>query len=155
MPSRYVVLVDHDFNQDLTRGIVSIRRCTTIVLRPIRSIASFAKLASTLATRPLHSSCVFPLRFDLVNSTLIHEVQEANPEAQIVSFDLLGKTYSGGTLSYIGREFPRRHLYLGGNSTETVPRVAEAYPWLKCDVLSVDGGAFQLVSHRGILRSGI
>ncbi len=65
---------------------------------------------------------------------------EADPAAEVVSFDLGSHPYTKIAKKFVDRNFPGRHTLICGDSTETVPRFAEKHPDVQFGVAFVDGG---------------
>jgi len=63
----------------------------------------------------------------------------ANPQANLYSFDIAQFSYTRGNLQLMKDLFPERFHYLLGPSDASVPEFAASQPDVKCDVISVDG----------------
>lgn len=63
----------------------------------------------------------------------------ANPEANLYSFDIGQFGYTHGNLRLMKELFPDRFEYLLGPSDTSVPEFGRRRPDVKCDVISVDG----------------
>ncbi|HWC82329.1 MAG TPA: class I SAM-dependent methyltransferase [Pseudonocardiaceae bacterium] len=64
----------------------------------------------------------------------------ANPQAEVVSFDLCAFDYSLPAKAHLDELFPGRHTLIPGDSTATVPKFAEENPELRFDLIFIDGG---------------
>merc|ERR1719382_2153061 len=63
----------------------------------------------------------------------------ANPEANMYSFDIGQFPYTRGNAALMKDLFPDRFEYIEGPSAEAVPLFHQDRPDVKCDVISVDG----------------
>jgi predicted O-methyltransferase YrrM len=78
----------------------------------------------------------------------------ANPEADMYSFDIGQFPYTRGNAALMKDLFPDRFEYISGPSQETAVQFAQERPKTKCDLISIDGdhtheGTFQdLVNFR-------
>eukprot|EP00928_Gymnodinium_smaydae_P030864 TRINITY_DN22826_c0_g1_i1.p1 TRINITY_DN22826_c0_g1~~TRINITY_DN22826_c0_g1_i1.p1 ORF type:complete len:322 (-),score=63.18 TRINITY_DN22826_c0_g1_i1:87-1001(-) len=63
----------------------------------------------------------------------------ANPNANLFSFDIAQFKYTVGNLNLMKELFPDRFESILGPSENSVPYFAEQRPDVKCDVISVDG----------------
>jgi hypothetical protein len=63
----------------------------------------------------------------------------SNPSSKIVIFDINEHKYTKPCFEYLDREFPNRMTFITGDSTKTVPQFAREYPYLKFDLIHVDG----------------
>jgi len=61
----------------------------------------------------------------------------ANPDCNVVSFDIGVHDYVSIGKKYIDLTFPNRHTLIIGNSLETIPKY---YPGFKFDIIFIDGG---------------
>lgn len=65
----------------------------------------------------------------------------ANPDAQVISFDLGQYGYTQAAKAWMEKKFGRnRFRFIQGDSTKTVPALHAAEPNLRCDLAIVDGG---------------
>ena len=65
---------------------------------------------------------------------------EANPKAQVYSFDIGEYDYVKPAKKYINELFPDRHNLIFGDSLKTVPKLHGSNPELKFDLIFIDGG---------------
>lgn len=64
----------------------------------------------------------------------------SNPSSKIVLFDINDHTYTKPCFEYLDKEFPNRMTFIAGDSTKTVPKFVKEYPYLKFDLIHIDGG---------------
>lgn len=67
-----------------------------------------------------------------------HAFLEANPKAEVTSFDLAEHKYLSTAKEYIDDEFPGRHTLIAGDSQQTVPRFGDTGRTF--DLIFIDGG---------------
>lgn len=63
----------------------------------------------------------------------------ANPQANMYSFDIGQFPYTRGNSKLMKEIFPTRFEYVSGPSEVTVPEFGQSRPDTKCDIISVDG----------------
>eukprot|EP00929_Paragymnodinium_shiwhaense_P108564 TRINITY_DN74884_c0_g1_i1.p1 TRINITY_DN74884_c0_g1~~TRINITY_DN74884_c0_g1_i1.p1 ORF type:complete len:298 (-),score=55.67 TRINITY_DN74884_c0_g1_i1:149-1042(-) len=63
----------------------------------------------------------------------------ANPQANLYSFDIAQFKYTVGNLQLMKELFPERFDFIVGPSATAVPEFHQMKPDVKCDVISVDG----------------
>ena len=66
----------------------------------------------------------------------------SNPTSKIVLFDINQHEYTKPCFEYLNNEFPNRMTFIAGDSIETVPKFAQEYPYLKFDLIHIDGGHY-------------
>ena len=64
----------------------------------------------------------------------------ANPNMNVVSFDIGTHPYVQIAKEYIDEKFPGRHTLIEGDSKETVPQYVEENPEVRFDTIFIDGG---------------
>lgn len=76
----------------------------------------------------------------------------ANPEARVVSFDLVEHGYTKVAKEIVDKKFPGRHTLIAGDSTKTVPHFGQQNPDVKFDLFFIDGGHDYEVAKADILN---
>ena len=76
---------------------------------------------------------------------------EANPKSIVYSFDINHWKYTEPMVNYMKKTYPGRLNSCFGDSTVTVPYVAEQTN-IKCDIAVIDGGHFDLVPLLDIIN---
>lgn len=66
----------------------------------------------------------------------------ANPDVEVISFDLGRHPYIRCAKQIIDRDYPYRHKLIIGDSTSTIPTFIESNPSVRFDVVFIDGGHF-------------
>ena len=64
----------------------------------------------------------------------------ANPEAKVVSFDLVEHGYTKVAKEIVDKRFPGRHTLIAGESIKTVPEFSRQNPDVRFDLFFIDGG---------------
>ena len=64
----------------------------------------------------------------------------ASPTAQMVSFDLISKSYTQACHRVLRSTFPRRHRLVDGSSNVSIPQFISQNLAHRCDLIFVDGG---------------
>jgi hypothetical protein len=64
----------------------------------------------------------------------------ANPDSEVISFDLVEHGYTKVAKKLVDAKFPGRHTLIEGDSTKTVPAFLRQNPGLAFDLVFIDGG---------------
>ena len=62
------------------------------------------------------------------------------PDISVYSFDIARHDYVDAAKQFIDENFPNRHFLIKGDSNETVPNFYQLHPFLKFDLIFIDGG---------------
>jgi predicted O-methyltransferase YrrM len=76
----------------------------------------------------------------------------ANPDSQVVSFDLVEHGYTRVAKKIVDEKFPGRHTLIAGDSTKAVPDFARKNPDLRFDLVFIDGGHQYEVAKADIMN---
>lgn len=76
----------------------------------------------------------------------------ANPQARVVSFDLVEHGYTKVAKEIVDKRFPGRHTLIAGDSTKTVPEFVRQNPDVRFDLFFIDGGHDYEVAKADIMN---
>ena len=90
---------------------------------------------SNLSSKSKH---IMEIGFNAGHSCLLFLL--SNSKSKIVIFDINQHNYTRPCFDYLNKEFPNRMTFIPGDSIETVPKFIQEFPYLKFDLIHIDGG---------------
>ena len=84
-----------------------------------------------------NSKYIMEIGFNAGHSCLLFLL--SNSKSKIFIFDINEHKYTKPCFDYLDKEFPNRMTFIAGDSTKTVPKFIKEYPYLKFDLIHIDG----------------